>query len=233
MNGFFNPKGFLIAGVLIVLSGLLFNHFLGLHGELLLAKGETKSLVTDQLGSSDLPANKEGLGMKITLDSLVVDPYTPEFEFLVMGPDTSSKSPGLSKGTGPLIGKLPAEHMKIRKVGDTDFYFRMKAFYPNFQFAYEYPANRDTIEPIAPGITLELKTKEGTPIVTLRTDQPNKHKLGDLVSLGASLYYFSQSGMDSVRARKDIPENEEPMIVFSGAEQKVFFMQPDTVIETS
>ena len=230
MNGFFNPKGFLLTGVLIILCGFLLNQFLGMQGELLLTRGEPKALITDKDSTIHKP-NETRLGMQITLDSLEVHAYTPSFEFLVMGPDTTSNSPGISHGAGPLIDKYPAAQMKIRKVGESDFYFRMKAFYPNFQFAYEYPVNRDTIEPKAPGITLELKTKEGKPIVTLRSDQPNKHTLGDIVSLGASLFYYRESAMDSMNALNDAKQKSGNKVVFSGRDQKVYFLYQDTTIE--
>ncbi|HEY3386431.1 MAG TPA: hypothetical protein VGK46_07970 [Saprospiraceae bacterium] len=229
MNGFFNPRAILLFGVIVVITGFLINHFFGLRGELLLVEGETKTLVTNNDSKSNQP--KASLGMMITLDSMRVRAYTPEFEFLVMGPDTSLKAPGSFQMSEQWIEKFPAEQMKIRRVGDTDFYFRMKAFYPNFQFAYEYPVNRDTIESIAPGITLELKTKEGSPIVTLRSDQPNKHTLGDIVSLGATLFYFKVSALDSINALKDQKHHSKDMVVFSGEEQKVFFFYHDTLIE--
>ena len=229
MNGLFNPKGFLFLGAIIIIAGFLLNHFFGLRGELLLVKGETKALVTKQ--DSQSIQSKPGLGMMITLDSIQVRAYNPEFEFLVMGTDTSTKSFGSLQNAEALIEKFPAEQMKIRRVGESDYYFRMKAFYPNFQFAYEYPANRDTIEPIAPGITLELKTKEGSPIVTLRTDQPGKHTIGDLVSLGASLFYFRVSALDSINALTDKKLKTENKVVFSGEERKVIFMYNDSIIE--
>jgi hypothetical protein len=229
MNGLFNPKGFLLAGAIILLSGLALNYFMGMKGELLLVAGEARTLVAGGGINSPQDSTHKTLGMQVTLDSLRIEPYTPEFEILVFGPDTTKSTSGLS--TGPVIDRFPLELMKIRQVGETDFYFRHKELYPNFQFSYEYPVNRDTIAPNAPGITLELKTKEGTPIVTLRTDVPNKHTLGDIVSLGAPLFFFWKTSVDSIKAMVNKEGKRENKVVFSGSDQLIFFMHEDTIIE--
>ncbi len=229
MKGFFSPKGLLLAGGIIILTGLGLNHFSGMKGEMFLVAGEAKSLIAESNLNSTQDTSRKTLGLIITLDSLKIRQYIPEFEILAFRSDTSSQKIGSTHGK--LIDRFPADTMKIRKVGDTDYHFRLRAVYPNFQFAYEYPSNRDTIKPVAPGITLELKTKEGTPIVTLRTDQPNKNKLDDIVSLGAPLYFFWEKSADSVNGMVNSEGKKENKIVFSGADQRIYFIHNDTLTE--
>jgi len=202
------------------------NYFFAEEGILRLEAGKAKTLVTGGAANKDQQPSSKDLGFIITLDSLEIRTHTPEFEIKLWKSDTMPANPHAPQNTGPkeLIGTFLPEPMKINKIDDTDLRFRLKAFYPNFEFAYEYPADRDTIKPKAPGITLELKTKEGTPIVTLRSDQPGKHTVGDIVSLGASLVYYYELPSDSLQAKAFDPLTPGDKILFSGADNKVFFV---------
>lgn len=227
-----SPGGLFLGGFLLLIAGVGLNYFLGAKGEVRLDQGKANiiSAVRDTSRSSDFGDEQ---GFTITLDSLTIQPYTPEYEIQLWRKDTTSANPhSLTSGTARTrIDQFSMEPMQIRKVEKTDLRFRLKAFYPNFEFAYEYPVNRDTIEPKAPGITLELKTREGSSIVTLRTDQPNKHKLDDIVSLGASLSFFWDMSPDSIKTMVTVPGNKANKIVFSGADGKVYFILGDKVEE--
>ncbi len=216
---------FIIAAILIG-AGWGINYFFAEEGILRLEAGKAKTLVTGGAANKDQQPSSKDLGFIITLDSLEIRTHTPEFEIKLWKSDTMPANPHAPQNTGPkeLIGTFLPEPMKINKIDDTDLRFRLKAFYPNFEFAYEYPADRDTIKPKAPGITLELKTKEGTPIVTLRSDQPGKHTVGDIVSLGASLVYYYELPSDSLQAKAFDPLTPGDKILFSGADNKVFFV---------
>lgn len=214
-------------------AGWSINYFYARGGILRLEAGKAKTLVTGGAASKDEQQSSKELGFIITLDSLGIRSHTPEFEIKLWKSDTMPANPHAPQSSGPkeLIGTFPLEPMKINKIDDTDLRFRLKAFYPNFEFAYEYPADRDTIKPKAPGITLELRTKEGTPIVTLRSDQPGKHILGDIVSLGASLVYYWELSADSLNAIATDLKKPGNKILFSGADHKVFFVFNGTIEE--
>ena len=227
-----HPKGFLIAGVVILLTGLGFNYFLGRSGEIQLVSGKKTNLSVADPSATDSVTTTDDLGLIITLDSVKMESYTPAFEIKLLKKDTVSVHTDYQQGaTFSTIGVYPMEQMKIRSIEKSDLRFRLKDFYPNFEFAYQYPDSRDTIEPKAPGITLELKTKEGKPIVTLRADQPGKNVLGDIVSLGASLNFYWDITRDSVDIIAMHKENGKDKVVFSGADSVIYFLLQDTIIQ--
>ncbi len=221
-----SPNGLFVCSFLLLFAGAGVNHLFRLKGVLHLETGKEKNLTVTNLQSSNPVQKDDDLGFILTLDSLKIQPHTPRYEIVLWKKDTTAVSPH-SPGkplTNNLVDRFSLEPMKIRKIERTDFRFRLKEFYPNFEFAYQYPEDRDTIEPRAPGITLELKTIEGNPIVTLRTDQVNKHTLGDIVRLGASLVFYWDISPDSINAMALDKENTENKIVFSGVNNKVFFI---------
>lgn len=220
-------------GVIALLAGYGLDYFQAQKGRIRLETGKENTLVTSQdtTGGKDSSATRPGFA--ITLDSLHIRPHTTAYQIKLMKRDTASFDHA-SMGnniSSTLVGLYPLEPMKNTVVDNTEYRFRLKEFYPNFEFAYEYPENRDSIQPKAPGITLELKTKEGTPIVTLHTKLPNKNKLADLVSLGASLAFYWEIPMDSVRAMAADRTEHGNRIVFSGADHRIFFIVNDSISE--
>lgn len=222
-----------ILAVLLLGAGWSMNYFFAKEGVLRLEAGKAKTLVTDAAAHNEDTTTSKDLGFIITLDSLSIRSHIPEFEIKLWKRDSMPANPHAQQTTAPkaLVGVFPLEPMKINKIEDTDLRFRLKAFYPNFEFAYEYPSNRDTIKPRAPGITVELKTKEGTPIVTLRSDQPGKHTVGDIVSLGASLTYYWTLPSDSLKAIAGDTKKPGNKILFSGSDNRVFFVINGTIEE--
>ncbi len=222
-----------IVAVTLIGVGWSINYFYAREGILRLEAGKAKTLVTDAAPHNDDRTASKDLGFIITLDSLSIRSHTPEFEIKLWKRDSMPANPHAQQSSAPkaLVGAFPLEPMKINKIEDTDLRFRLKAFYPNFEFAYEYPSKRDTIKPRAPGITVELKTKEGTPIVTLRSDQPGKHTVGDIVSLGASLTYYWALPPDSLKAIAGDIKKPGNKILFSGSDNRVFFVIKGTIEE--
>gem|GEM_PF-1225202 len=232
-TGLLKPQWFFFIAVILLGAGWGINYFFAREGILRLEAGKPKTLVTGGAANSDKQQVSNGLGFIITLDSLEILSHTPVHEIQLWKSDTMPANPHAPLGSGPkeLVSTFPLEPMKINKIEDTDLRFRLKAFYPNFEFAYEYPARKDTIKPKAPGITLELKTKEGTPVVTLRSDQPNKNKLGDIVSLGAALVFYWELPADSLKQMSDDHEASGNKIVFAGADSKLYFLFNGTIAE--
>ena len=220
-------------GVIALLAGYGLDYFQAQKGRIRLETGKENTLVTSQdtTGGKDSSATRPGFA--ITLDSLNIRPHTAAYQIKLMKRDSATfdhASMG-STSASTLIGLYPLEPMKNTVVDKSEYRFRLKEFYPNFEFAYTYPADRDSIQPNAPGITLELKTKEGTPIVTLHTKLPNKNKLADLVSLGASLAFYWEIPMDSVRAMAADRTEHGNRIVFSGVDRRIFFIVNDSISE--
>jgi hypothetical protein len=217
---------FLILGIVALLSGVTMNYFNGMSGKIKLEEGEEKKLVMSGSNEADSTSEKYNLGLAISLEDLTLRPHDPDFEILLWkSQDTGANSPSTPKANGfELIDQFDPEPMKIRQIEKSDWNFRMRAFYPNFEFAYEYPSVRDTIAPEAPGITIELKTVEGTPVVTLLSDPPGKHRLKDIVSLGASLEFFWQISSDSLEAIIAQHDSLENKIIFSGSDLKMYYL---------
>jgi hypothetical protein len=148
-SGFVRPKFLFLAGLAILIAGIGIRSFFGMQGLLDLETGKAKNLVIgnkENTGPNQSPAD---LGFMITLDSVRVHPHVSEYEIEVWKRDTSSANPHSQVGPSSklLIDRFSPEKMKIRKIEKSDFHFRLKEFYPNFQFSYEYPSVRDTIEP--------------------------------------------------------------------------------------
>ena len=165
-------------------------------------------------------------GFTLRLDSLRVLPFEKEYELHLRGTDTSfSKSmhPNMAP-PGDIEDRFTLEPMKIRKVGKTEYRFRLRDFYPDFTFRYTYPDNQDTIPPRSPGITLDLVTREGPAVVTLREDQPGRDRLDDVVGLGYTLLFLWEAPSDTLLNRPDSGALKNK-IIFAGKDRKVFYVK--------
>lgn len=220
-----------IAGLLILLTGLILNYTGSQKGLLKLTEGIPISLALDQAAAAeDQPTDT--LGLQISLDSMTVRPITPSYKLQVYETDSAAMSQPSGGSTGLMIpvDVFDLEPMKILKVGTSDFRFRLKAFFPNFTFAYTYPADRDTIQPIAPGITLELKRKKAEPLVaTMLSDEPKRARLEDAVGLGASLAFFWEAPQDSIQRFAEKSKAGGPWVIFSEADSLVYFIREGMV----
>jgi hypothetical protein len=229
MRNILQPGWWLLAGIVLCLTGMGINHFTKQEGTIFLEQGKTKKLSVGSSADSTISAQNE---ITLTLDSVILHPHTPEFE-LLSWQDKAPVNPHdpnpVSEDTNEPDARYPAEPMKIYRLGETDFYFRLKDFYPNFEFAYTYPEKRDTLTPKAPGITLELHTPDGRPIVTLGRDKPYKHQLDDLVNLGATLIYFWNTNTDSLRL--SLLQLQRHTVVFLGEQNEMWIVRGDSISE--
>ncbi len=185
-----------------------------------LIEGRPVSLTLAATSAPDDEAT-DTMGMQILLDSMVFQKFTPSYNLEVYQTDSGATP------VWPMpIDVFDLEPMKILKVGTSDFRFRLKAFYPNFSFTYTYPKDRDTIQPIAPGITLELKRKNAPPLIaTMLSDVPNRARLEDAVGLGAALAFFWKAPQDSISFFAEASKISGPRIVFSEEDSLVYFIR--------
>lgn len=166
------------------------------------------------------------LAYSVRLDSLQVRPVQPDYTLQVWKADTAATAnhPGNVRSLVELVEQFPLDTMKIRRVGDSDFRFRLVEYYPDFAFAYRYDAGKDTVPPRAPGITLDVVTAEGTGVATLRTDQPGKDKLDDVLGLGCELgyaWYFSRDSLEQAIQTLDQPVDK---VLFSGRDERIYYL---------
>ncbi len=187
-------------------------------------------LITGISDSRLIPENGNGgdslmLGFSMVLDSIRADAAAPDFKLLVWALDTSKQShSSKSAPYAGLVDEFPLDTMKIRAVGASDHRFRLVEYYPDFTFRYAYTGDTSWLDPKAPGITMDLKTPDGSGITTLRTDQPGKHKLDDRFSLGCGFEYYRSVNGDSLEeavTKLDQPVNK---VIFSGQDRKVYFL---------
>ncbi|HJW30140.1 MAG TPA: hypothetical protein VJ508_12950 [Saprospiraceae bacterium] len=167
------------------------------------------------------------LPFSIRLDSLNIgkEPGSPVYELQVRQADKTFDEE-IHQAIQPpsrLVSAFPLVPMKIRHAGDSPYRFRLKAFYPDFTFKYTYPENRDTIPPKAPGITLQLKTKDGDQVITLRSGQPGLNKLDDIVHFGMPLEYFYGISEDSLQTLSGSTDTIQNKIIFAGKTGKMYF----------
>ena len=190
----------------------------------MLELGTTKNLVLSGTDSAD--SLKQKLGIQITLDSLTLRDYHPEYELSLR--KQAEPNPSIGSGShvlqDELIGTFPLEPMQIRSIEDSDLFFRLSAFYPDFIFTYTYPDHRDTISPKAPGITIELKTSEGNHVATLLSGDKSKYKLKDILGLGVEFQFFWEISADTIRQIL-AKEGQTKRVIFSGHDGKMFVLQ--------
>lgn len=211
------------------------NYFFRTSGLIQLEFGKGKNLVINGSSAVDSTAAKDNLGITIMLDSLSVRKHEQDLEIKLWKENDTATKPSTHQqiSTLQLVDHYDLEPMKIWQIEKTDLNFRLKAFYPNFEFSYTYPADRDTIPAIAPGITIELKTNEGTPTVTLPSDPPAKNVLKDIVGLGATLVFnweITRDSIDAIYAQNDPSDNK---IIFSGSDLKMYYLLNGTMEEKS
>jgi hypothetical protein len=214
-----------LAGIMFFVGGLLLDMSLSKKGTMHLVLG----MPVHQFRNTGQPKESntvpEPLAFKVQLDSLHISGYTPTYELQVRKVDQEFSQEMHTSILPPsiLVEAFPFSPMKILKIPDTEYRFRLKQFYPDFSFQYSYPENQDTIPPRAPGITLNLVTSGKEEVVTLRSDKPNLRKLDDVVGFGCVLEFYWTLSIDSLeRITPDTGKNNNK-IVFVGKDKKVFF----------
>jgi hypothetical protein len=224
-----------LAGILLFLTGLLLDHYYGQREIIHLVLGMPGHSLQDgiqQEGKKDFQEESE---LSIQLDSFKVKSYKQGYELQVREIDQEFSQTIHTNIIIPshLQESFPLSPMKIRKIEDTEYRFRLKQFYPDFSFQYSYPENKDTIPPRAPGITLNLRTARKEEVFTLRSDKPSLHKLDDVVGLGCSFEFFWTFSQDSLVQINPDPAKKENKIVFAGLNNKVYFLFDDHIDSAS
>ncbi|MBK9982304.1 MAG: hypothetical protein IPP15_07750 [Saprospiraceae bacterium] len=221
-----SSKGILLTGLVIAIAGILINYFSSMAGVITLHTGQTSRLSASSDTDTTSSDHKTDLDLILTLDSLTIHPYHPDYVIEVRQRDTTIMKdiPIIGLPPSKIIDYFSLTPMKIRKIGKTDLRFRLKNFFPDFAFEYTYPDHSDTIKPKAPGIILELKTKGGPQVVTLRSNHSKSYKLDDVVKLGASLEFYWDLPLDSIAKFSANNDTTTKRIVFAGATGKMYFL---------
>jgi hypothetical protein len=176
------------------------------------------------LHKSDSLSAKSSITFEI--DSIQIGKYTPGYEIQVRAMDQEFSNSAHSSIAPPthLLAGFPLEPMKIHKIANTEYRFRLKQFFPDFTFQYSYPENRDTIPPRSPGITLNLITPGKEEVVTLRSDKHNLRKLDDVVGLGYMLEFFWTFSQDTLQLRMKDTSSHGNKILFAGKDKKIYWI---------
>jgi len=214
-----------LAGIMLFISGWLLDSVLGKRGIIHLTLGIPVHQIRSEGQSKENNVLNGDLGFVTQLDSLQLKTISPKYELQVREVNEGFSQEIHTNILPPsrLTAAFPLSQMKIRKIGDTEFRFRLKQFYPDFDFQYSYPENRDTIPPRAPGITMNLKTTGKEEVVTLLSNQPKLHRLDDVVHFGCSLEYFWTFSKDSLTQLNSDSGKIDNKIVFAGKDKKIYF----------
>ena len=227
-------KWLVLAGIMLLIAGFLLDLLLGKTGNVHLVLGmpSNPTLFSRDLQKSDA-ISRSVVNLKI--DSIQVEKDQPGYELQVREIDQEFSQSVHANMNPPshLLAGFPLSPMKIQKVADTEFRFRLKQFYPDFTFNYNYPENRDTIPPNAPGITLNLITPDKEDVVTLRSDKPNLRKLDDVVGLGCGIYFFWTLSQDSVQQALSDTALDANKILLVGKDKKVYWFFDGKLDSTS
>jgi len=213
-----------LAGIMLFLVGVLVDYLTGVKGNTHLVLGiPVKQIMVFRNQDKRAPIQKQ-LSASLKVDSVRLRDFIPAYELQVRQFDQEA-SQSIHTAMPPsshLLSAFPLIPMKIRKIGDTEFRFRLKQFYPDFTFQYSYPENRDTILPRAPGITINLHTPGKEEVLTLRSDQPKLQKLDDVVGLGYTIAFFWEIPDEILHDQIADTGLIERRIVFAGREKKIF-----------
>ena len=218
-----------LAGIMLFFAGSLLDITLSQKGILHLVLG----IAVNEFHQTGSPNEKDSLpgqlGFDVQLDSLQLSDYEPKYELQVRETDQGFSKQIHTSILPPahLVTAFPLSQMKIRKIADTEYRFRLKQFYPDFAFQYTYPENQDTIPPRAPGITLNLVTPGKEEVVTLRSDKPNLRKLEDVVGFGCTLEFYWTMARDTLNRINPDSGKSQNKIVFVGKDKKVFLFLDD------
>ena len=218
-------RWFVWAGVMLFVFGLLLDLLFSKKGNVhaVLGMPVSQAQCKGKWNSEDsipLP-----LSFSLTIDSIQVGNYQPEYELQVREVNQEF-SQSIHTGMTPssfLIEGFPLTVMEIRKIPETEYRFRLKQFYPDFEFQYNYPENRDTIPPNAPGITLQLLNSEKEEVITLRSDKSNLQHIDDVVGLGCSLHFYWSLSKDTLHNITALAIHPGNKIVLVGKEKMIFF----------
>ena len=211
-----------MSGLVLLIAGGATLIFGGGQGRIRLITGISDSRLTP-FGND--AGDSLYLGFSLRLDSIRAEATTPDYMLLVWAVDTASRShTGKSTPFTGLVDAFPLDTMKIRPIGDSDHRFRLREFYPDFTFRYEYPDDKLTAPARAPGITLDLGGGDGEAVVTLRTDQRGKHQFDDPDGLGYRFEYYWRLDADSLA--RDVATNDQPAnkVLFDGEDEVVYVL---------
>lgn len=212
----------LISGLALLFAGGATFFFRAGESRIRLITGISESRLIPAEGG---PADSLTLSFSMRLDSIRAEARIPEYKLLVWAIDTSGRShAGKSTPYTGLVDAFPLDTMKIRSVGSSDYRFRLRAYYPDFTFRYAYSADKTATPPRAPGITVQLNAGEDDAVVTLRTDQPGKYRLDDLLHLGCRFEYYWHLNGDSLARTLSMQDPPVNKVLFAGEKEIVYFL---------
>jgi ResB-like family protein len=215
-------------GPIIILCGFWVDYFYGFKGIIQLEIGESKNLVNVYDGHTNYVTDTTYLDFKIQLDTFSFQKYEPDYRIQIWKRNLTSEAQAhQAEVMAPvnippeILTSLPLEPMKIHHIYGSDVYFRLREFYPNFQFEYSYPVDPDTIEAVDPGIVLDLKTSVGDANLQLLAYKEGQNKIADVVNIGAWLEFYWELPAE-VAARIDNPKSAKTnRIIFAGKDRLI------------
>lgn len=216
---------------ILILGGFWADYFFGYRGIIQLEEGQRSNVVRLFAGHSNYLQDSTLLGFSIRLDNFEFEKHDPDYRIQIWKRDSSQHAIPVSHGgmninqKPPIIlASLPLEAMKIRHIYGTDLYFRMAELYPDFSFKYTYPLLTEAIEPVAPGIQIDMKTALGDGTLQLLANKPNRSKVLDETIFGGWIEFYWEMP-DDVKTSLEPPiSNTANRIIFTGKDSMAYYV---------
>ncbi|MBT8220567.1 MAG: hypothetical protein KJP00_12125 [Bacteroidia bacterium] len=165
----------LISSLFIVVLGSLWKHFSEWSGIINLEIGHSANMAQVYDGDSSNVQGQVVLPFSVQLNDFSYSTSPPSYQIELLKADPQA----IPNPHSPMIindkqlKTYPLVKQKRRKIPETDYYFRLTDFYPNFGFNYGYTDQIDTIHPLDPGIMLKLMLGQRQPQLQLRANENN------------------------------------------------------------
>ena len=215
----------------LILAGFWIDHFFGYRGIIQLEEGQQKNIVRLYAGLSNYIADSTSLDFSIQLDDFDFQKYDPDYRMQIWKRDTSTQQPvsmthgGHMPAKPPtIIASLPLEPMKIRHIYGTDLYFRLKEFYPDFSFKYTYPLLAEEIEPVDPGIQIDIFSPEGDGTLQLLANNPNRNKVMNDDFFGGWLEFYWELTDEVKSSFEEADSNSANRVIFTGKDSMAYYV---------
>lgn len=214
-------------GPILIVGGFWIDGLLSYQGLMVLGTEESSNQVRIMEKNTLLEDVALELPFNITLNKLTAEEFDSTFYIQLWKEANDSANKTDQEEGSELITTIGLENGIIHHIYNTNIYYRLNDFFPNFGFKYEYPADIDTISPDDPGVMLEMMLPSGRAQLQLRTIVKNTLQEPHL---NANLEFYWERPQDLVNLTEiSLSEwrnstNTLTKIIFIADEEKVLYV---------
>jgi hypothetical protein len=223
---------------ILILIGFWIDYFHGFRGIMHLEVDKSTNVVHRYFGNTSLLQDSVALDFKIRLDHFESAKHDPEYRIQIWKHnaeiirDKAEDGSTVERKVPKIIASYPLAVDKTRRIYGTNVYFKLKEFFPNFEFKYTYPDRTDTIDARNPGVLLNLINKFGENILQLRSDEPGRNKLSDQELLGGWIEFYWElpaelAALTTNPSAMRTKQGEMNRVIMVGKSQLIYFLNKD------